>query len=95
VGQYGDFDWDDEKDRQNLKKHGLPLIAAAALFDDPDAIDGDSPRAHGNERRRIASGAVRGRLVTCVYVWRDGRRRIISVRSASRKERRVYDEAKR
>ena len=95
MGEYRDFEWDDAKDRQNRDKHGLPLIAAAALFDDPGLVDGDLPRVQGNEQRRLAVGAIRDRLVTCIYVWRRGRRRIISLRSASRKERRAYAEAKR
>ncbi len=26
------FEWDDEKNRANIKKHGLPLQAGAAIF---------------------------------------------------------------
>ena len=95
MGQYDELEWDDDKDRQNKEKHGLPLIAAAALFKDPDLTDGESEQIRGGERRRIAIGGVRGRLVTCIYVWRNERRRIISLRYASRKERRAYTEAKK
>jgi uncharacterized protein len=93
VGRYGDIEWDDDKDRVNREKHGLPLIAAAEIFADPDYVESITTRSHSTESRMIAVGQVSGRLLTCVYVWRGLMRRIISLRSASRKERRGYEEA--
>ena len=93
MGAFEGFEWDDEKDRINREKHDLPLIAASSLFDDPSYTEGPSNQPHIAEQRVIAIGSVRGRLLTCVYVWRGSVRRIISLRNASRKERRAYQEA--
>jgi uncharacterized DUF497 family protein len=58
MGEWGRFEWDDRKNLQNLTKHGLPLVAAAALFEDPDVVDGDSKTGLTTERRRLAIGRV-------------------------------------
>ncbi len=93
MGRYGDIEWDDGKDLINRDKHRLPLIAAAALFADPNRTEAASSRPGVTEQRMVAIGPLRGRLVTCIYVWRGSVRRIISLRNASRKERRAYEKA--
>ncbi len=30
------FEWDDEKDRKNIVKHGIPFRTAILVFSDPD-----------------------------------------------------------
>jgi uncharacterized DUF497 family protein len=93
MGAYEDFEWDDDKDLINREKHGLRLIIAAAIFSDPYRFEITSQRSHATEHRIVAIGSVRERLLTSVYVWRGSIRRIISLRTASRKERRAYQEA--
>jgi uncharacterized DUF497 family protein len=95
MGRFGNCEWDDAKNAANLTKHDLPLIAAVAIFYDPDWVERPSAHLITNERRFVAIGQVRGRLLACVYVWRGEMRRIISLRPASRKERRVYQEEKK
>jgi uncharacterized DUF497 family protein len=34
----GDFEWDDEKARSNLEKHGVSFAEAATVFADPAAV---------------------------------------------------------
>ena len=61
-----------------------------ALFDRP-AIAFDDTRRHCGGRRIIAYGAVAGRVLVCVCIWRgtveDPRSRIVSPRPANRGER--------
>lgn len=33
------FEWDDEKEQINIKKHGLNFEMAARVFDDPDRLE--------------------------------------------------------
>jgi uncharacterized DUF497 family protein len=94
MGRYRDIEWDNKKDLLNREKHGLPLIAAAALLRNPERLEMASPKSGATEARIIAIGPLRGDLVTCVYVWRGQMRRIISPRSASRRERRGYQGAR-
>jgi len=49
----GDFEWDDEKSRSNLEKHGVSFAEAATVFADPAAVyldDGSGYRPNGGRR---------------------------------------------
>ena len=91
MGETDDFEWDDTKDALNHAKHGIPLVAAARIFDDGDRIETISEASTVEETRIVAIGRANTRILTCVFVWRAGKRRVISVRIASRKERRAYE----
>lgn len=95
-----DFEWDDAKSEANLRKHGVSFEVAEALFEDPDLFDGNDARTIGCEVRIRAIGrldrsrplgAVRDVLFVCIYTWRGGRRRVISLRRARPEERRGYE----
>jgi uncharacterized DUF497 family protein len=91
MGETEDFEWDDTKDAFNIAKHGLPLRFAVLLFDDPHLVNLRPRVTESGETRHIAVGKVEGRVFACVYTIRGKRRRLISLRAASRSERRVYD----
>jgi len=90
--------WDPEKERRNLRKHGLDFSFAAAVFLDPLAVT-VFDRAVGAEDRWHTVGAVAGGpvfkilLVVHAYPDPDDDRwiRIISLRAASTRERRHYE----
>jgi uncharacterized DUF497 family protein len=88
-----EFEWDEAKSERNRRERGLPFDVAMALFDGPTVERRDRRRDYG-EQRTIATGAAEDRILTCVYVDRHQDsgmvRRIISLRPASRKERRDY-----
>lgn len=88
------FEWDDEKARANLKKHGVSFVEAAEVFYDPDAI-GDYDSAHSDEERRFfIIGMSSRRLLYIVYAERAGDAvRIISARKADKAERQNYERA--
>lgn len=88
MGETEDFEWDDAKEAANLHKHGLSLLAGALLFADPLRLEHQTIIS-GELRFRVV-GAVLGQILACVYVWRNGKRRLISVRRASRQERKAY-----
>ncbi len=87
-----EFEWNEEKSADNARERNLPFTAAAAVFRGP-VLEWEDTRQDYGERRFIAVGEVEGRCLTCVYTWRGRRRRIISLRVASRGERRDYCEA--
>lgn len=84
------FEWDDGKDAANAAKHGYPLRFALALFGDPGTVDLAANATSAGEPCRRAVGRVGPIVLTCVYTLRSGRRRIVSLRPASRRERRAY-----
>lgn len=95
MGEDDDFEWDETKETLNAAKHGLSLKLAAELFISDLWIEFEAKFSGNDASRIIAIGPVRGRLLTCVYTPRGRKRRVISLRSASRRERRAYEEATR
>jgi len=89
-----DFERDDDKAMANLAKHGVSFVDAAAVFDDPFALDvEDRSMDYGEVRRRVV-GIGHGRHLTVAYTERGETIRLISARRATRAERREYDNAR-
>ncbi|MEZ5742347.1 MAG: BrnT family toxin [Sphingomonadaceae bacterium] len=86
-----EFDFDPAKDEANRFKHGLRLMFGAQIFDDPFHQILPSFRKVDGEDRYKAVGIVGARLYTAVYVVREGRIRLISVRRSNMGEQRDYD----
>ena len=85
-----EFEWDDDKDRVNRKKHGISFDEAKHVFDGPVLIRIDDREDYG-EIREISMGSLLGHVViVVVHTDRAGKTRIISARKANRKERQVY-----
>jgi uncharacterized DUF497 family protein len=84
-----EFEWDENKRRTNLTKHGIDFGDAKEVFYDPAAYTAVSPR-HVRERRYVIVGLMRGALVAVIFTRRGGAIRIISVRAARRSERQIY-----
>ena len=90
------FTWDDEKERINIRKHGVDFRAAANVFLDIDAIyEYNSIDEYTGEERWDAIGFFEAGIMFVVYVERltiDGNDiiRIISARYAERREKRRY-----
>jgi uncharacterized protein len=95
MGETDDFEWDDTKEHRNLVKHGMSLRLAAELFNSDLWIEWAAKKSLSDPSRSIAIGPAFGRLLSCVYTWRGQKRRVISLRPASRRERRAYEEAAR
>jgi uncharacterized DUF497 family protein len=85
------FEWDAEKARRNVLKHGVAFEEAASAFGDPLSITRDDPDHSVDEDRHLLLGAThRGRLIVVSYTDREASVRIIGARLASRRERRTY-----
>lgn len=88
-----EFEWDPQKARANLGKHGISFREATTIFYDPFALTGDDPDHSDNEQRFITFGlAHNGQLLVVSHVERENRIRIISARLATRSERKIYEE---
>ena len=75
--------WDEPKRLKNLANHGVDFRELDALDWERALVFEDRRRDYG-EMRLIAMAPLRSRLHVVVYVERDGERRIISARKASR-----------
>jgi hypothetical protein len=92
-----DWIWDAAKDRLNRQHHGVPLAYGARALADPMVLSRPDPHADGDRWGSI--GVADGIAVLFVVhtepiARSDGRQvgRIISVRKASARERRIYEE---
>jgi uncharacterized DUF497 family protein len=86
------FEWDEEKNQQNLAKHGISFDEASLIFEGP-VLSWTDDRTDYGETRTISLGLIRGQVaVAVVHTDRNGQTRIISARLANRRERRLYDE---
>jgi len=87
------FEWDDQKAKANLAKHGVGFEEASTVFSDPLSLTIPDPAHSQTEDRFIILGlSHRGKLLVVVHTERGDNIRIISARPASRGERKDYEE---
>ena len=87
------FEWDPEKARLNVKRHGVSFDEASTAFRDPLSWTIDDPLHSDDEERLVLIGqSHKGRLLVVVHTERADRIRIISARVASNKERFRHEE---
>ena len=88
-----EFEWDPDKAAANEKKHGVTFLEAATIFSDPLAITFVDPDHSVNEQRYLTFGLSRfDRLLIVSQTDREGRIRIISARTMTRQEVKIYEE---
>jgi len=86
------FEWDEKKATSNLRKHGVSFEEAQSVFYDPRSLTVDHPDYAKAELRFIDIGASnQNRVLVVVYTERENRIRIISVRKATKNERKQYE----
>jgi uncharacterized protein len=88
------FEWDPNKNRANIVKHGVAFDEARKVFSDPHVIVREDRIIEG-EQRLHAIGYVEGVLLV-VHTFReeglDAIIRVISARKATPTERKLYEE---
>lgn len=88
------FEWDEEKDRTNRRKHGVNFDEAKTVFGDPRSLTIHDAEHSDEEDRYIDIGtSSRGRVIVVSYTERGPNIRIISCRKATKSERKTYDQA--
>jgi uncharacterized protein len=88
-----EFEWDEEKARINVEKHGIDFMDARRIWERP-VIDPAGERVVANEYRPTALGTIGEDeiIIAVVYTVRDGIIRLISARRARRNERQNYQD---
>jgi uncharacterized protein len=86
------FEWDPEKARQNLKKHGVSFDEAVTVFYDPLSATFDDPDHSEGEQRIITVGfSSQTRLLVVGHTDRGNAVRIINARLATAHERKKHE----
>jgi uncharacterized protein len=89
------FEWDEEKNGANFKKHGIWFEEAQTVWADPASEEFFDPEHSRGEERFIRLGqSTAHRLLLVVFCERGhgDTIRIISARKATSKERKQYEE---
>ncbi len=87
------FEWDEEKAKGNLKKHGVSFEEAATVFGDPLSLTIVDPLHSTDEQRWVTIGLTyKQRLAVVVHTNRGNTIRLIIARKATRREKRAYEE---
>jgi uncharacterized DUF497 family protein len=87
------FEWDPQKAALNRLSHFVSFQEAAAVFGDPFAATIADPERSTEERHFVTMGVTPAqRLLVVVHTDRSDRIRIISARTATRAEKKKYEE---
>lgn len=88
-----EFEWDNQKAKLNLQKHGINFEEAKTVFQDPVAyILDDEWHSVGEKREIIIGHDTNNFLLLVCFTERNNKIRIISARLATKKERQDYEE---
>lgn len=90
------LEWDENKNRANIVKHGIHFAAVAPVFEDPLSLTIPDRVVDGEERFRTIGAALNGVLLVAHTIREvsgdDDWIRVISARYATSAERRAYEE---
>lgn len=85
------FEWDEEKNKANIRNHGFDFADAWEIFLAPVLVALDDRENYG-EDRWIGIGLLRTRVVVVLYTERSEETiRVISLRKALTHERNQYE----
>ena len=85
-----EFEWDDNKNKANIRLHGIDFSDVPEIFNHPMLVDLDD-RHDYDEDRWICIGALKHIIAVVVFTELDEETvRIISARKASKYEREKY-----
>jgi len=87
------IEWDEAKNRSNIRKHGFDFADAEEMFRGVLVVGADTRMDYG-ESRWTGLGVVGGRVVQVVFAEVDDETlRIISLRKATTRERQEFEKA--
>jgi uncharacterized DUF497 family protein len=87
------FEWDEEKEKSNLRKHGVSFSEGESVFYDAFSLTIPDSEHSIEEHRFVDIGTSnKNRVLVVVYTERENRIRIISVRKATSTERKIYEQ---
>jgi uncharacterized DUF497 family protein len=87
------FEWDEAKNRSNIRKHGFHSVEAERMFHGFLLVRPDTRDDYGEERR-IGIGMIRNRCAFVAFSLRPHDTiRVISLRKANHEERKEYEDA--
>ena len=94
YNEHTPIEFDPEKERKNIQKHGIDFETASQVFRDPELVIAPDGKHSGQEQRWFAVGQVSdGRVITVWHTKRGDKIRIIGA-AELRKWRDEYEKRK-
>lgn len=95
-----EFEWDDVKNRSNVRKHGIAFEESIHVFGDDDRLNEPAHSVVGEVRHQTIGRPTPDATLIVIHTRRFNDLggpviRVISARPASRKERQRYDKARK
>ena len=87
------FEWDEDKNEANIKKHGISFRDCIPVFYDDLSLLYEDIR-HGEQRWKVIGAGKLLIVMVVVYTYRN-KIRIISARKATKQERKHYEQRSR
>ena len=84
------FEWDEEKEFENLVKHGVNFEVAQYAFIDPKRVIAEDTAHSKEEKRYYCFGKVKGGILTVRFTYRGKLIRIIGA-GFWRKGKQIYE----
>ncbi len=85
-----DFDWDDNKDKANQRKHGVSFALAQLAFMDQNRVILQDLEHSEDEERYYCPGRVAGGIMSVRFTYRKSKIRIIGA-GYWRKGKKIYE----
>ncbi|MCP9494836.1 MAG: BrnT family toxin [Pyrinomonadaceae bacterium MAG19_C2-C3] len=87
-----EFEWDEDKNVENIKKHGVSFEEAELAFQDENAVELFDELNSDEEIRFQIIALSPARLLFVAFTIREENIRIISARKADAKQVKIYNE---
>jgi uncharacterized DUF497 family protein len=87
---YGSFSWDERKDIENLKNHGVSFMDVCQAFADPHRVITVDEVHSKDEQRYFCIGKVGTKVATVRFTYRNDKIRIIGA-GFWRKGKKIYE----
>ena len=84
------FEWDEQKDRENQLKHGVPFIVAQYAFSDPELVIVEDLEHSAVEKRFYCFGRIGDAILTVRFTYRNDNIRIFGA-GYWRKGKSIYE----
>ena len=86
------FEWNSKKEKINIRKHGVSFDEASTVFGDILSVTYPDPDHSIREERFVMIGlSSKQRIMVVSHLYHGETIRIISARSATKRERRFYE----
>ena len=86
------FEWDPKKASTNKRKHGIDFADTVGVFEDEWALTFEDTDIYGEQRFITIGTDFLDRVLIVVYTYREDDIRLIMARTATKVERKEYEQ---